>query len=99
MIRTLEATICGALFLVGQVTTNEVLGPASNLSAVGILGWISYQMLQELKQHRQERETTIKAVFDRQHDDSEKLNETLRTMTAQCATTQAELRKSNGKNA
>jgi hypothetical protein len=95
MLRTVEAMTAGVLFVIGQALPPDtsIVGPISNMSAVGILGWICYQQLAELREHRRERQSVIKEIYDRQHDDSEHLNETLRTMTAQCAATQASLKK------
>jgi hypothetical protein len=77
-----------AVVLLGVGDALPDMGPLSSLSSlggVGVLAWVSWMQFQELRELRTERKETMASLFDRVHADGERLNETLRAMTAQCA--------------
>jgi hypothetical protein len=73
-----------AIFGVGEAVPSD-FGFVMQFGALGILAVAVWKLLDELKAARTERIESEKI----RHDDSEKLHETLRAMTANCAAVQA----------
>jgi L-lactate permease len=68
------------------------LGSLANLSAVAVLAWWAWSQQRELRDLRQSHTAVVDKLCDRwdawekiRHEDSEKLDVTLRDITANCA--------------
>lgn len=89
-------SVAGTLLLTAGEALPDIQ-PYASLGAAGILTAILIIVLrdaakarEERIQERREERTVLTTIHDRLHADSEKLNETLRAMTAHCAQKQAE---------
>jgi len=87
MIRALPYTFC--VLVAGEVMAPIApnVGALTQLGAVGVLSWIAYSQHQEQKSLRKTM-----------HDDSAKLNDTLRVMAGQCATVQESLKQNQNQD-
>jgi len=82
------------LLAVGETITPLLpeLGTLTNLGAVGVLAWVAFTQRQELRDLRIKHSEVIDALCSRwdaweqmRHADSNRLDETLRQMTAHCS--------------
>lgn len=74
--------------------TMPVIGTAANISAVGVLAWVVWTQLKEIKLLRLAHSDVVDRLCERwdawekiRHEDSAKLDDTLLKMTQQCADT------------
>lgn len=82
-----------ALFAAADVAVPELpgLGGLANITAVGVLAWWAWSLQAELKDLRKANAEIIDKLCNRwdsweqiRHTDAQKLDETLRDMTANC---------------
>lgn len=93
-----------------MLAAGEVVAPSiplletvMRLGALGVLMVVAYFLFQEMRSQRKENTATMNVLYDRwngwekiRHEDSNKLDETLRMMTANCEKTRAEMKSSRG---
>jgi len=70
-------------------------GAITNLGALGVLAWVAWSQRSEIRELRQSHASVVGSLCDRwdrweqvRHDDSERLDSTLRTLVANCAAVQ-----------
>ena len=91
-----------ALYAVGDAVPESIPGlvPSLQFGALGVLAWTVWVQQSELRELRKKHGEVIDKLCDRWnawetilHGDSEKLDGTLRMMTANCAAVQAQLKR------
>jgi hypothetical protein len=97
-----------ALLAVGDTLAPAMptIGNVTQLGALGVLTWVAYTQREEIQKLRAEHKTVIDTLCARwdewekiRHEDSDKLDGTLRRMTRRCAVTQTRLRATKDESA
>lgn len=88
------------LLAAGETVTSIApnLGTVTQLGAVGVLAWVAWTQFAEMRAQRTENTAMIQVLMKQLHDDSGKLDDTLREMTSNCAIVQTAMRKPNCEN-